>query len=109
MSHTIVGGNADRPDNIHTIDTITNVGTSDTIEIDGIVITTVDRIAGGQVTYQLQGSMDGTNFAPMEEAKTKDIGNHIHTYHGYALRYLRVVVTASGAGRTLDMQICCDS
>jgi len=109
MSHTIVGGNADRPDNIHAFDTITNTGTSEVIEIDGIVITTVDLIAGGQVTYQLQGSMDGTNFAPLEDAKTKDIGNHVHTYFGYALRYLRVVVTASGAGRTLDMSICCDS
>jgi len=109
MSHTIVGGNADRPDNIHAIDTITNVGTSSMIEIDGIVITTVDRIAGGQVTYQLQGSMDGTNFAALDDAKTKDIGNHIHTYSGYALRYLRVVVTASAADRTLDMSICCDS
>ncbi len=109
MSHTIVGGNADRPANIHTFDTITNTGTSSTLEIDGVVITTVDRIAGGQVTYQLQGSLDGTNFAPLDDAKTKDIGNHIHTYSGYALRYLRVVVTASAADRTLDMSICCDS
>ena len=109
MSHTIVGGNADRPDNIHHVDTITDTGTSETIEIDGIVITTVERIAGGQITYQLQGSLDGTNFAPLEDAKTKDIGNHIHTYHGYALRYLRVVVTASHPNRTLDMSICCDS
>lgn len=106
---TIIGGNADRPDNIHHVDTITDTGTSETIEIDGIVITTVERIAGGQITYQLQGSLDGTNFAPMEDSKTKDIGNHIHTYHGYALRYLRVVVTASAADRTLDLSICCDS
>ena len=109
MSHTIVGGNADRPDNIHTFPRITNTGTSEVMEIDGVVITTVDSIAGGQVTYQLQGSLDGTNFAPLDDAKTKDIGNHIHTYNGYALRYLRVVVTASGAGRTLDVSICCDS
>ena len=109
MSHTIVGGNADRPDNIHHFDTITDTGTSETMEIDGVVITTVDRIAGGQVTYQLQGSLDGTNFAPLDDAKTKDIGNHIHSYSGYALRYLRVVVTASAADRTLDMSICCDS
>jgi hypothetical protein len=109
MSHTIVGGNADRPDNIHTFPRITNTGTSEVMEIDGVVITTVDSIAGGQVTYQLQGSLDGTNFATLDEAKTKDIGNHIHTYNGYALRYLRVVVTASAAGRTLDVSICCDS
>jgi len=109
MSPSIVGGNADRPANIYTFDTITDTGTSETLEIDGVVITSFERIAGGNVTYQLQGSLDGTNFAPLDDAKTESSGNHIHTYSGYALRYLRVVVKASAADRTLDMSICCDS
>ena len=109
MSHTIVGGNADRPANIHTFDTITNTGTSSTLEIDGVVITTIDRIAGGQVTYQLQGSLDGTNWADLETSKTKDVGNHIDNYDGYCLRYLRLNVTASAADRTITATVCCDS
>ena len=41
--------------------------------------------------------------------KTKDVGNYIHTYYGYAVRYLRLDVTASGAGRSITMTVCCDS
>lgn len=107
---TIIGGNADRPQNIHTFAAITGgTGTSAAIECDGVVITSMDRVTGGQITYALQGSMDGTNWANLNDSKTKDVGNHIHTYNGYALRYLRVNVTASGAGHSLTMTVCCDS
>jgi hypothetical protein len=107
---TIIGGNADRPQNIHTFATISDsTATSAAIEVDGVVITTLDKIAGGQVTYDLQGSLNGTDWANIGEAKTKDVGNHIHSYHGYALRYLRVNVTSISAGRSITMTVCCDS
>ena len=107
---TIYGGNADRPQNIHSFATISDTtGSSTAIEVDGVVITTFERIVGGQVTYALQGSFDGTNWANLDDTKTKDAGNHIHTYNGYALRYLRLNVTASSAGRSITMTVCCDS
>jgi hypothetical protein len=53
--------------------------------------------------------MNGTDWANMDEAKTKDAGNYIHTFHGYAVRYLRLDVTASGAGRSITMTVCCDT
>ncbi len=107
---TIVGGNADRPQNIHTFAAITGTtGSSASIECDGTVITSLDRVTGGQITYALQASMDDTNWANLDDTKTKDAGNHIHTYNGYAVRYLRVNVTASAAGRSLTMTVCCDS
>ena len=109
MSHTIVGGNADRPNNIHAFDTITNVGTSAALEIDGTRITVIQVITGGQVTHAMQGSLDGTNWADLETAKTKDVGNHIDNYDGYCLRYLRLNVTASAADRTITATVCCDS
>lgn len=37
-----------------------------------------------------------------------DRPQNIHAYNGYALRYLRVNVTASAAGRSLTMTVCCD-
>ena len=107
---TIIGGNADRPQNIHTFDTISGTtGSSAAIEVDGTVITTFEKITGGQITYDLQGSMNGTDWADLGEAKSKDVGNHIHTYAHYALRYVRLNVTASAAGRSITMAVCCDS
>lgn len=107
---TIVGGNADRPQNIHTFAAITGTtGSSASIECDGTVITTFEKITGGQITYDLQGSMNGTDWADLGEEKQKDAGNHIHTFHGYAVRYLRLNVTASGAGRSITMTVCCDT
>ena len=106
---TIYGGNSDRPQNIYTFAPITNVGTSEVIEIDGTTITSIDVVTGGQVTHQLQGSMDGVNWAGLETAKTRESGNHLDTYSGYAVRYLRVVVSASHATRALTTTICCDA
>jgi len=106
---TIYGGNSDRPQNIYTFAPITNVGTSEVIEIDGTTITSIDVVTGGQITHQLQGSMDGVNWAGFEAASAKEAGNHLDTYSGYAVRYLRVVVSASHASRTLTTTICCDA
>jgi len=106
---TIYGGNADRPQNIYTFAPITDVGTSEAIEIDGTIITLLDVVTGGQVTHHLQGSMDGVDWAEFEAAQAKQSGNHLETYSGYAVRYLRVVVTASHATRTIVSTVCCDS
>lgn len=106
----IIGGNADRPQNIHTFATISDTtGSSTPILCDGVVITSFDKVTGGQITYALQGSMNGTDWANLDDTKTKDAGNHIHTYNGYAVRWLRVNVTASAAGHSLTMTVCCDS
>lgn len=107
---TILGGNSDRPQNIHTFETISNsIDSSAAIEVDGTVFTTFEKIVGGQVTYHVQGSMNGTDWANIGEQKTKDAGNHIHTYCDYAVRYLRLDVTAISAGRSITMSVCCDS
>jgi hypothetical protein len=106
---TIIGGNADRPQNIHAFAAISDsAGTTAAIECDGITITTLETIVGGQVTYSIQGSMDGTEWANLEESKSKAAGNHIHTFHGFAIRYLRLDVTAIQAGRSIQMTVCCD-
>jgi hypothetical protein len=106
---TIYGGNSDRPQNIYTFAPITNVGTSESIEIDGTTITTIDVVTGGQITHQLQGSMNGVDWAGFEAASAKESGNHLDTYSGYAVRYVRVVVSASQPGRTIVSTICCDA
>jgi len=53
--------------------------------------------------------MNGVNWAGFEAASAKESGNHLDTYSGYAVRYLRVVVSASHATRTLTTTICCDA
>jgi len=106
---TIIGGNADRPANIHTFAAIADTtGSSAMVECDGQVISSFEKITGGQITYTLQGSMNGTDWANLDDTKTKDVGNHIHSYNGYAVRYLRLNVTASSAGRSITMTVCCD-
>ena len=107
---TIVGGNADRPQNIHTFATISNTAAaSAAIEVDGTVFTTFEKITGGTVTYHVQGSMNGTDWANIGEEKTKGVGNHIHTYCDYAVRYLRLNVTSINSGHSITMTVCCDS
>lgn len=106
---TIYGGNADRPQNIHVFDTISDsVGSTAAIECDGITITSFEKITGGPVTYSIQGSMNGIDWANLNDAKTKGVGNFIHTYHGFAIRYLRLDVTAIQSGRSIEMIVCCD-
>jgi len=107
---TIYGGNADRPQNIHTFATISNTaGASAAIEVDGTMFTTFEKIAGGNVTYHIQGSMNGSDWANISEEKTKGVGNHIHTYCDYAIRYLRLNVTTINNGHSITMTVCCDS
>ena len=106
---TIYGGNADRPQNIFTFETISDaVGATSAIECDGITITTFEKIVGGLVSYSVQGSLNGTDWANLEETKSKETGNHLHTFHGFAVRYIRLNVTAIQNGRSIQMTVCCD-
>lgn len=106
---TIIGGNADRPQNIFTFETISDaVATTPSVECDGITITTLEKIIGGPVSYSIQGSLNGTDWANLEDTKNKEAGNHLHTFHGFAIRYLRLSVTAIQVGRSIQMIVCCD-
>lgn len=109
MTKTIIGGNADRPANIHTFPTVTGTtGATAMVECDGKVISGFAKITGGQLEYALQGSMNGTDWANLDDTKTKAVGNYIHSYNGYAVRYLRLNVISSGAGYSITMTVCCD-
>ena len=107
---TIYGGNADRPQNIFTFETISDaVGATAAIECDGTIITTFEKIVGGAVSYSVQGSLNGTDWANLEDTKNKEAGNHLHTFSGFAVRYIRLNVTAIQNGRSIQMTVCCDS
>jgi len=109
MNKTIIGGNADRPANIYIFPTVTTTtGPTEMVECDGVVITSFEKITGGQIEYALEGSMNGTDWAVLDDSKQKTAGNHISSYSGYAVRYLRLNVIASGTGYSITMTVCCD-
>jgi hypothetical protein len=105
---TIYGQSADINSNIYTFATLTEVGTSEVVEVRGSNLSFICTVTGGDITWQIQGSHNGTTWASLDPAKTKAAGTHGDFYVGYVVRYVRVVTTVQAAGRTLSISMACN-
>ena len=105
---TIYGQSADINSNIYTFATLTAVGTSETVEVRGSNLSFICTVTGGDITWEIQGSHNGTTWASLDTAKTKAAGTHGDFYTGYVVRYVRVVTTTQLAGRTLTVSMACN-
>jgi len=105
---TIYGQSADINSNIYTFATLTAVGTSETVEVRGSNLSFICTVTGGNITWEIQGSHDGTTWASLDPSKTKAAGTHGDFYVGYVVRYVRVVTTVQAAGRTLSISMACN-
>ena len=105
---TIYGQSADINSNIYTFATLTEVGTSEVVEVRGSNLSFICTVTGGNITWEIQGSHNGTTWASLDPEKTKAAGTHAHFYVGYVVRYVRVITTAQQAGRTLTISMACN-
>lgn len=101
----IYGLSTDFSRNVYTFDTFTAPGTSATAEVRGSNLTFISTVTGGNVTWEIQGSIDGTTWASLDTAKTKAAGTHADFYTGYVVRYVRVVATTVMNGNTLSVMM----
>lgn len=99
----IYGLSTDISRNIYTFDTLTAPGTSEVVEVRGTNLTFICTVTGGDIVWEIQGSLDGSTWASLDVAKTKGAGNHADYYTGYVVRYVRVVTLTQVNGRTLSV------
>ena len=99
----IYGLSTDITRNIYTFATLTAPSTSEVVEVRGSNLTFICTVTGGDITWEIQGSLDGTTWASLDTAKTKTAGTHGDFYTGFVIRYVRVVTTVQVNGRTLSI------
>lgn len=99
----IYGLSTDIARNIYTFATLTAPGASEVVEIRGTNLSFVCTVTGGDIVWEIQGSLDGTTWASLDAAKTKGAGTHADFYTGYVIRYVRIVTLTHVSGRTLSI------
>ena len=100
---SIYGLSTDVSRNVYTFTTLTAPSTSEVVEVRGTNLSFFQTVTGGDITWELQGSLDGTTWASLDAAKTKGAGTHADFMTGYVVRYVRVVTTTQLSGRTLSV------
>ena len=103
----ILGLSGDLGDNIHVFETLTTVTTSAVVEVQASMFTFQHVVTGGNVTFKEQGSLDGTNWYDLADAKTKGAGTFCDHYSGLMARYIRMNVTAIDNGETITTTMAC--
>lgn len=103
----VYGLSGELADNIHTFDTLTAVGSSAAIEVQATLFTFQHVITGGNIEFTEQGSLDGTNWYNLADAKTKGTGTFCDHYDGIMAKYIRITVITIGAGYTLQTKLAC--
>lgn len=101
----IYGLSTDFSRNVYTFDTLTAPSTSEVVEVRGLNFTFICTVTGGDITWEIQGSIDGTTWASLDPSKTKGAGTHADFYTGYVIRYVRVVTLTQVSGRTLSIMM----
>jgi hypothetical protein len=101
----IYGLSTDFSRNVYTYATLTAPSTSETVEVRGSNLTFICTVVGGDITWEIQGSIDGSTWASLDTTKTKGTGTHADFYSGYVVRYVRVVTTTQLNGRTLSIMM----
>ena len=103
----VIGLSGELSDNIHSFGTVTTVSATDAVEVQATLFTFQHVVTGGNVTFKEQGSLDGTNWYDLADAKTKGAGTFCDHYDGIMARYIRMNVTAIDNGETLTTTMAC--
>ena len=103
----VYGLSGELADNIHTFETLTALGSTEAVEVQATLFTFQHVITGGNITFKEQGSLDGTNWYDLSDAKTKGTGTFCDHYDGIMAKYIRMTVTSINAGYTLTTKLAC--
>jgi len=105
----IYGSWADRRANIVTLGTLTTTAATSSVEVSGVNFTFVHDVTGSNVTVVDEGSMDGTTWFALDEARAHgQSGVDAHYYPGRVVRYVRSRATNIGAGESVTITMACD-
>jgi len=105
----IYGSWADRRENIVELGTLTTATSTAAVEVSGINFTFVHDVTGNNVTVVDEGSMDGTTWFALDEAKAHgQTGIDAHHYPGRVVRYVRSTATAIDPGESVTITMACD-
>jgi hypothetical protein len=103
----VLGLSADLGDNVHAFETLTAVGTTAVVEVQASMFTFQHVVTGGNVTFKEEGSLDGTNWYDLADAKTKGAGTFCDHYSGIMARYIRINATNLNTSHTLTTTMAC--
>lgn len=103
----VYGLSGELSDNIHAFETLTAVGSTDAVEVQATLFTFQHVVTGGNITFKEQGSLDGTNWYDLSDAKTKGTGTFCDHYDGIMAKYIRMTVTSITNGYTLTTKMAC--
>ena len=103
----ILGLSGDLADNIHVFETLTTATSSAAVEVQASMFTFQHVIVGENLTFKEQGSLDGTNWYDLADAKTKGAGTFCNHYSGIMARYIRITVTTISNGHSLTTTMAC--
>jgi hypothetical protein len=103
----VYGLSGELDDNIYTFATIDAVEISETIRVQATKFTFQHVVTGGNVTFKEQGSLDGTNWYDLADAKTKGTGVFCDHYDGIMARHIRINVTGLDSGETITTTLAC--
>ena len=103
----VIGLSGELSDNIYSFGTVTTVSATSAVEVQATLFTFQHVVTGGSVTFKEQGSLDGTNWYDLADAKTKGAGTFCDHYDGIMARYIRMNVTAIDNGETLTTTMAC--
>lgn len=105
----IYGAWADRRSNIVELGTLTAVGVTAAVEVSGNTFTFVHDVTGNNVTTIDEGSLDGTHWFSLDEAKTHgSTGVSAVFYPNRVVRYVRSRVSAIDPGESVIITMACD-
>lgn len=103
----VYGLSGELADNIYTFETLTAVGSTEPVEVQATLFTFQHVVTGGNITFKEQGSLDGTNWYDLADAKTKGTGTFCDHYDGIMAKYIRMTVTNITNGYTLTTKMAC--
>lgn len=105
----IYGSWASRRENIVVLGTLTTIAATDAVEVSGTNFCFAHEAVGGNITIVDEGSLDGTNWFALDEAKAHNqSGVDAHFYQNRVVRYVRSRTTAIGAGESITVTMACD-
>lgn len=107
MAGRVYGVSGELANNIYEFETLTTTGSTAAVEVQATLFTFQHVITGGNIEFKEQGSLNGTNWYDLSDAKTKGTGTFCDHYDGIMAKYIRMTVVTIGAGYTLKTTLAC--
>lgn len=103
-----IGYFSDNSKNIHFWDPLTADGSTPAVKIAGINFTIVHKIVGTNIAVIDEGSLNGTDWFPLESHSHAGSGIDAHVFSNSPVLYVRCTVSNVSNGETFHASIMSD-